>query len=144
MQYLLRLSLCVFLCQACSTHSKADAPAVMPASTEGVASKNGTFFLKMDWTTGPKSAATSAATLSFYDANHHQAISVDSVAVVPWMTTMGHGTAMKDQKIVPVAGQVGHFTIDGIYLIMGGPWDIRVTATVNGSVDTATVAVTAP
>ena len=55
-----------------------------------------------------------------------------------------HGTAMKDQKIIPVAGQVGRFTIDGIYLIMGGPWDIRVTAKVNGSVDTATVAVTAP
>jgi len=140
MQTLLRLSLCVLLCQACSTHNKADAP----ASTEGVASKNSTFFVIMDWTTGPKSAATSAATLSFYDANHHQPISVDSVAVAPWMTTMGHGTSMKDQKIVPVAGQVGRFTIDGIYLIMGGPWDIRVTAKVNGSMDTATVAVTAP
>ena len=138
------LALAFFFTQACSVHTQADAPAAGVERTDGVVSKNGTFMVKLDWTTGPVAMAPAAARLSFTDINHAAVKSVDAVAFYPWMTSMGHGTSMQDQKITPVAGTMGGFTVDGIYFVMGGVWDVRVTATVNGTTDTATIAVSIP
>ena len=144
MRHLFALALALIVTQACSSHTQADAPAAGPVRTDGVASKNRTFLTKLAWTTGPVAMASAAARLSFTDLNDAEVKSVDGVAFYPWMTSMGHGTSMQDQKITPVAGTMGGFTVDGIYFVMGGVWDVRVTATVNGTTDTATIAVSIP
>ncbi len=95
------------------------------------------FAATLVWTETPVKAETYVqAILSFYGKDGATAESISDVEFIPTMPSMGHGTAM-DEQVVQY-GSSGAVTIDKVYLIMGGSWEIKVKATVNGATDTVT------
>lgn len=130
---------------------KTDPPPVEPPKNEdgdepiigadlGVGSKGGQFVVVLEWQTPLEAEEYLSARLTFADAVRKQPASVADVAFEPWMPSMGHGTAMDDQTITADAASPYIFAVSDAYLIMGGEWEIKVTATVNGVRDTAYVA----
>lgn len=87
------------------------------------------------WDTPTKAETPVSATLTFLTPTGNTLQSVTDVEVSPWMPSMGHGTYTDDQEITPLPGRPGAFRVSGLYFIMGGPWEIRITATVNGIQD---------
>lgn len=45
----------------------------------------------------------------------------------PWMTVHGHGTVTRQLKWRPAPNSVGVFELEGLYFIMAGPWDLKIT-----------------
>lgn len=115
-----------------------DEPIIGPNA--GVESKNGRFVVLLEWQTPLEAEAYLKANLTFADASRKLPASVADVSFEPWMPSMGHGTAMDDQTITKDAASPHIFAVNDAYLIMGGEWEIKVTATVNGVPDTAYVA----
>jgi hypothetical protein len=88
-----------------------------------------------------KSESLLEAEFSLVPPSGQSLISIENLKIEPWMPSMGHGTSTREQKILPVGGQLGKFKVSGIYFIMAGPWEIRLTATVNGIPDKASLKV---
>lgn len=70
--------------------------------------------------------------------------SVTEMDIDPWMPSMGHGTYRGDQKITAIDPALGLFRVDGLYFTMGGPWELRIDATVNGTKDRVLLSVGIP
>jgi YtkA-like len=100
-----------------------------------------TFGVTWSWDTAVKAETFVNAEVTFITPEGKAPDSVVDIEIDPWMPSMGHGTATDDQQISPVIGSPGKFKIKGIYFIMGGPWEIRLKATVNGSADRAALKV---
>lgn len=125
------------------------------AADEGVSAKGGGFVVHLTWTAAPSARQYASATLRFADRDRKRPQSVSEVQFKPWMTSMGHGTAMGEQTIHALTTSATSATepgiiapadwrVEGIYFIMGGAWDLRITAKVNGVEDTAVIAVRLP
>lgn len=99
------------------------------------------FRVNWAWDTAVKAEALVSAVLTFVTPEGKSPNSVAQIEIDPWMPSMGHGTATVDQVIVPAHGRPGVFQINGLYFIMGGPWEIRIRATVDGSEDRAALKV---
>lgn len=50
----------------------------------------------------------------------------------PWMPTMGHGTYTEKQKIIVTPEDPAVLTVENVYFTMGGPWEIEISAVVDG------------
>lgn len=111
---------------------------------EGVLSRNQKFIAKLDWASNPKAEDYLKVFITFSTANRMAPSSVSDVIFEPQMPSMGHGTATDDQIVTADASLAYVYRVDGIYFIMGGPWEIRLTATVDGSIDTAVIPVDVP
>jgi hypothetical protein len=75
------------------------------------------------------------------DPRNHQIIEIeDSIEVVLWMPSMGHGSAPTQvERQLDAQGNVvpGVFRVRNVYFSMGGLWEIRVGLTdVNGVLET--------
>lgn len=97
------------------------------------------FGIKWTWVGEPKAEVPAHASLTFATPDGAPPASVAEIVIDPWMPSMGHGTYTDDQTIAPVPGMPGAYLVDGLYFIMGGPWEIRVSAVVNGVKDGVTV-----
>ena len=111
---------------------------------EGIAAKQGKFVVKLDWLSGPKSEDFVKARLTFATTQRAVPSTVSDVVFNPQMPSMGHGTSMDDQTIAADESSTNVFIVDGIWFIMGGPWEILVTAKVDGISDTAAIPVDVP
>lgn len=60
----------------------------------------------------------------------------------PWMTIHGHGTYMDEQEFQNDAELKYLVHVRHVMFTMPGPWDLRVTAEVDGAVDTQIISVT--
>ena len=107
-------------------------------------SKNGIFAAKVEWLTGPIAEDYSKARLTFLTPTNRAPDTVSDIQFTPFMPSMGHGTLVKEQKITAEAGSPNIFQVDKIYFVMGGPWEIRLTATVDGRKDLAVIPVKVP
>lgn len=112
--------------------------------SEGVASKNSKFVAKLEWLSGPKAEDYVKAKLTFALADRSAPKAIKDIKFDPQMPSMGHGTSTIDQKIELDATIPYVAVVDGIYFIMGGPWEIRVTATVDDATDTVAIPVDVP
>lgn len=105
-------------------------------------SGNKEFAVRWQWLSEVRAQQLIDARMSFVDANGLAASSISGVTVEPWMPSMGHGTAMDDQVISQEDNAT--FLVKGIYLIMGGPWEIKINAALGQRRDTALIAVRVP
>jgi hypothetical protein len=69
---------------------------------------------------------------------------VSDIEIDPWMPSMGHGTYRGDQKVTSTDQATGSFDVQGLYFTMGGPWELRIDAVVNGVKDRALLSVEIP
>ena len=106
------------------------------------ASRQQVYTAKLDWQTPVAARTPLAAKLSFQTASGAPSQSIANLSFKPWMPSMGHGTSTADQSITVLDGSTA--LVEGIYLSMGGDWEIRLTATVDGVTDSATIAVSVP
>ena len=116
-------------------------PVRLTGDAEGILSKAGHFVVKLEWPGGAKAEQYIQARLAFATASRVRPDSVTGIVFDPQMPSMGHGTATEDQVITAVGDSVWDFKVDGVYFIMDGPWEINVTAVVNGQLDTAAIPV---
>ncbi len=120
----------------------ADKPTLqLTGDAEGILSKGGHFVVKLTWPEGAKAEQYIKARLAFATAARFRPETVSGIVFDPQMPSMGHGTATEDQVVSAVGESVWDFQVDGVYFIMGGPWEINVTAVVNGQLDTAAIPV---
>jgi hypothetical protein len=118
-------------------------PAAPPVfgENEGVLSRAGHFAVKIEWPAGAKAEEYIKARLTFATGARLKPASVTGIVFDPQMPSMGHGTVTDDQVLTSVGDSGYEFQVAGVYFIMGGPWEIDVTAIVNGQMDTAAVPV---
>jgi|GEM_PF-588330 len=123
--------------------SQGTPPVKLTGDAEGVMSKAGHFVVKLDWPDGAKAEQYIKARLAFATADRFRPETVTDIVFDPQMPSMGHGTATEDQVISAVGDgrPAWEFQVDGVYFIMDGPWEINVTAVVNGLMDTAAIPV---
>ena len=126
-----------------SSHCGSKASADTAMNTDG-SSKEAIYVAKIDWQTPLKSETLLTAKLSFTGPNGAAVQTVENIVFTPWMPTMGHGTSTLNQKISLIPGTTNTYLVEGIYFIMGGDWEIRLTATVNGRTDSANLPVHLP
>ena len=114
------------------------------ANNVGTVSANGKFIAHLKWTSEIKAEDFVSVQLTFAKLNRTAPNSVKDLVFDPQMPSMGHGTSVLDQVFKPEDGK--HYVIngEGIYFIMGGPWEIIVTAIVDGVKDTVTFPVQVP
>lgn len=158
--------ICIIFLSACGSTKKRDndtpAPAPQPTPTpsgqtgdatvttpilppsEGIASKNSKFVTKLEWLTGPKAEDYVKARLTFALADRSAPKMLKDIIFDPQMPSMGHGTSTLDQKIDIDSASPYVAVVDGIYFIMGGRWEIRITATVDSTTDIVTIPVDVP
>lgn len=99
---------------------------------------------KLDWQSPLAARTPVSAKLTFLASNGLPAQSVSNIKFNPWMPSMGHGTSTADQRITAVSGTSNEFLVTGIFFSMGGDWEIQLTATVDGTIDQAAIAVSVP
>jgi len=126
--------------------------AIGMASTTGAGSgtgllfKNGTLAIEVEFPTAPVVGQESLLVLTAVDTKTFQAVEIaDSVEVVLWMPSMGHGSAPTQvERSVDAQGKVvtGVFNVKNVHFIMGGDWEVRVTLTdASGAKETASFAI---
>lgn len=104
-------------------------------------SANELFSVELGWLVGPTAKEYNTAALLFKNTNHANANTVTNIVFDPQMPSMNHGTHTDDQEIVQNPDTTDAFTVNGVYFIMGGPWVVNITATVDGVRDTASIPV---
>jgi hypothetical protein len=136
---LLLLALAIVL-QACGGTPK---KAAVAAAEPGLA-KDGHFRVSLTWLTELKAETYLQAKLRFSVPSGAAVTEVKDLKFDPWMPSMGHGTVTDEQTLTLEAGQADTILVDRVYFIMGGAWDVRLDATVNGQADSATLSVEVP
>ena len=140
----------LLLTASCGSGSKNSGVSPSPSSDGGAAagtgeestlSSNKIFGIKWTWDSKPRAETPASAVFQVVTPEGGTPESVTDIGIDPWMPSMGHGTFKDDQKITQVTSSPSTYRIDGLYFIMGGPWEIRVSATVNGSKDQAGIKV---
>jgi hypothetical protein len=105
-------------------------------------SKSAAGALSLDVRTSPQPPiqGLQAAQLVITDSATGAPVDGLSIAVVPWMPAMGHGTSL-----VPTVSAQGKgvYEIDQLSLFMGGEWELRLAIT-GPYVDTANPAFNVP
>jgi hypothetical protein len=142
------------LAAGCGSQSKSPEPGADPspppsqsdnaaAATPAVDSwsTNRTFGVTWSWLTPVKAETFVDAEFTVTGPAGLTLATVSEVQITPWMPSMGHGTSTADQEITPLAGSPGKFRVRGMYFIMGGPWEIKLAATVDSVKDRASIKV---
>lgn len=121
-------------------------PVVTPilSESEATQSKDGAFWVKVVWADGPRAEEYQKVTLTFADGARLLPTEVKDVDAKSWMPSMGHGGADDDRAVAKDAEKANVYTVSDLWLTMGGAWELRVKATVNGKADTAHVKVDVP
>lgn len=78
----------------------------------------------------PPTPGTSSVDFDVADATTHAPVTGLTIAVVPWMPAMSHGSSVT--PTVTEKGD-GHYVADDVSLYMQGEWQLRVTLSDGGS-----------
>jgi hypothetical protein len=104
---------------ACSSNSAAP-PASFPLS---FTSDSGALRVEVTATAGQPTVGTNTLEMTVANAADGSPRDDVSIAVVPWMPSMGHGTAPPS---VTSEGQ-GKYLLTDVYLFMPGTWELAIT-----------------
>ncbi len=108
-------------------------------------SDHGQYFASLNWLQGPTFGAYSRAELIIGNAEQKAASTVTDLQVLPWMKIHGHGSGkMQPTLRLKDPAQPHIFIIENIYFVMSGPWELRISATVEGISDSMEVGVVVP
>jgi YtkA-like len=112
-------SWCPFLLLAAGC-SGASAPA--PALPLSVTSDSGSLLVELTATSEP-TVGTNTIEMTVTGASDGQPRDGVSIAVVPWMPAMGHGTA----SATVTAEGGGKYRLTEVYLFMPGTWELEIS-----------------
>lgn len=110
----------------------------------GSQSEQAAFRLAVEWLEGPAISETNRCRLVFFDKQGQAAHTVSGVKLKQWMKSMNHGAATIDLELSHEAERADAVLVSGLYFSMGGPWELLVSATVNGTTDKIEYAVEVP
>jgi hypothetical protein len=110
----------------------------------GFASQNKHFVATLEWLSPLKAKQKLKARLIFATSQRTAPTSVSEIIFDPQMRSMGHGTYTDDQVITKEGSSEYIFAVEGIYFTMGGPWEVDITAEVDGNTDTVVIPVKIP
>jgi hypothetical protein len=115
------------------TQGKASAPGRIPSPSDKKA-----FRLQWTWDVSPTAETYISATMGIQspDGTPYEGI-IRDVRLTPWMPSMGHGTYTDELTVTPIPDEAGKFRVEGLYFIMGGPWEIKISAMIGEVKDTA-------
>lgn len=113
------------------------------SSQEAHSSAAGHFTAKIVWEDGPKVGYCSLKVI-LADGERKAPTTSELVNFEPWMTVHGHGGSLRKMTVAKVDGEDSAYRADQFYLTMSGPWDLKITAKVNGQEDTAVIPVEVP
>ena len=118
-----------------------------PPFTGHLSFKENSLHLHAEFPVAPQVGEESLMVLQAMDPKTHQKTELkDSVEVVLWMPSMGHGSA--PTQVERAFDQSGHpmlgtFLVRNVNFIMGGDWEVRVTLTdAQGAQETKSFTVT--
>jgi hypothetical protein len=134
------LSLSFLLVLSCSSSAPVETVGFTAAPLVTTASATQKLTIDVRTSPQPPEVGMQSAQLVITDSATGKPVSDLSMAVVPWMPAMGHGTS-----IVPTVSNkgAGVYQIDQLSLFMPGEWELRLTF--DGSVaDTANPAFNVP
>lgn len=110
-----------------------------------LASANGHYHVTLKWISGPAMGTVSTAEITFGDEDRRIPRSITGLKVVPWMKIHSHGTGNFQPTIEASDPARPHvYTVDDIFFIMSGPWELNVEAEVNGLLDLIELKVEVP
>lgn len=151
------LAIAIVCATACGKSSKSTEPAP-PTIGEGKGPTSGpqsssptkttsagqTYILEWTWTSPPVALGSVKAKFTVRLPDNSVPQQVSDIDIDPWMPSMGHGTYRGDQKVTSTDPATGSFEVQGMYFTMGGPWELRIDAVVNGVKDRALLSVDIP
>ncbi len=109
-------------------------PTTEPGPLRGVESIDSVYRVDVEWFDGPDfENENNRGRLVFFDAAGKAATSVSVQDFHAWMTSMGHGAPTIDLEIVAEADRPDAMLVSGLMFTMGGAWDLKFDATVNGT-----------
>ena len=111
--------------------------------SEGVLAEGGNWVVALNWR-ALKHSDYIQADLVFATKDRLRPISIRDLKIDPQMPTMGHGTVTEDQTYHQSPDAPWLWRVDGIFLVMAGPWIIHVDAVVDDVKDSALVPVQVP
>lgn len=125
---------------ACGANDHVSADGVMRPKAEAlspfIASKNNLFKARLEWVSGlPRPHKLNAGRVQFFDMEQQVAQRVDAVTAMTSMPAHSH-PAVPVQFNQVASGPANVWNFSGLDPMMGGDWQLRVTATVNGNTDT--------
>ncbi len=97
-------------------------------------SDKGHYYMSVHWTTTPVAEQELTAVLSFFlnEDRSKPATSVQITKFLPWMPSMNHGGS-KEHTLRQLAPN--QIEVSEIYFTMGGLWELRTKAVVDGVED---------
>ncbi len=115
-------------------------------SLRGVVSKNASYRVDVEWVQGPDfENEDNQVRLLFFTTGGKAASAVVLDDFHPWMTSMGHGAPTIDIEWQTQDAATPHIiVVKGLMFTMGGPWDLMIEATVDGTADKAAFPVDIP
>lgn len=115
------------------------------APPRGVASKNGVYRIDVEWLSGPDfENEDNRCRLVFLTADGKPATDTVVLDFRPWMTSMGHGAPMIDLALNLEEGRSDAMLVQGLMFTMGGAWDLKIDAKIDGQRDQAVFPVDVP
>jgi hypothetical protein len=116
----LRLSAAVAACALATACSSG--PATTGDGSQAFATDQGRLQVELVLSPQPIVAGVDSATYTVTDATTHAPVDGLTLAIVPWMPAMGHGTSVVP-TVTPAGG--GQYTITDLSLFMPGEWQLR-------------------
>ncbi len=151
------LAIAIVCATACGKSSKSPEPA--PTTTGAEKGSNSSsqsssptkttsvgqaYILEWTWTSALVALGSVKAQFTVRLPDNSVPQKVSDIEIDPWMPSMGHGTYRGDQKVTSTDPATGSFEVQGLYFTMGGPWELRIDAVVNGVKDRALLSVDIP
>ncbi len=106
-------------------------------------SENKSFTLKLDWLKKPGVSELEHLRITFANRDRTLPEKVEAVKFLPFMTIHGHPGATRRQTVTS-ENQDNTYIVQGFSFTMSGPWDLIVTATINGKQDKLVIPVEVP
>lgn len=120
------------------------------SSTEGLFDESSAFYsahrifsAAITWEDGPK-VGYCQIKLILGNPNRLAPESIELVKFEPFMTVHGHGGSLRKMTTTKVDGEPSSYRIAMFYLTMSGPWDLNITAQVDGQEDTLVIPIKVP
>jgi hypothetical protein len=115
---------------------------VVFSTAESLASPKGVFRAKLVFEQGPFVTKESIARIEFSDPLLHTPINLSEIEIKPWMSVHGHGAPTRNMRVQILDSHT--VQVSGLVFVMSGPWELQVSAFVNGQKDQVILPLSVP
>ena len=107
-----------------------------------LSSSQGAFRARLIFESGPFVTQESVVRVEFSDPLFHAPLSIQEMTVKPWMSVHGHGAPTRNIRLETVNAY--SVRVFGLVFIMSGPWELQITARINGQSDLVVLPLSVP